>query len=67
MDTKFQSCLFLPPFKANNNKSAINERAFVVQAITKLLLHVALLKSIRLPGLETLYQFPYRDREKSAL
>ena len=27
-----------PPFKANNNKSAINKRAFVVQAITKLLL-----------------------------
>ena len=28
-----------PPFKASNNKSAINERQFVEQAITELLLH----------------------------
>jgi hypothetical protein len=33
-----------PPLKANNNKSAINEREFVEQAITELLLHECIIK-----------------------
>ena len=40
-----------PPFKANNNKSAINERQFVEQAITELLLHECIIEVGSPPGI----------------
>ena len=40
-----------PPFKASNNKSAINERQFVEQAITELLLHECIIEVGSPPGI----------------
>ena len=40
-----------PPFKASNNKSAINERLFVEQAITELLLHEYIIEVGSPPGI----------------
>jgi hypothetical protein len=40
-----------PPFKASNNKLAINERQFVEQAITELLLHECIIEVGSPPGI----------------
>ena len=57
-----------PPFKAsNNNKSAFNERQFVEQAITELLLHECIIEVGLPPGIINPLSVSIQRGEKSAL